>query len=414
MERMTKPSKVELLAPAGNFEKLKIAIHYGADAVYLAGKQFSLRNFASNFDTSELSDAIQYAHDHHVRVYVACNIFPRNDDIEPIKIFFGELNQCKPDAVIISDPGLIDEAHTIIPQIPIHLSTQANTTNYRAVQFWAQHDVEQINLARELSLKEIRSINDQSTIRTEVFVHGAMCMSYSGRCTLSHFLAHRDSNQGMCAQPCRWKYALVEEQRPGQYMPIIEDDRGAYIFNANDLCMIEHIPAVIESGVAALKIEGRMKGLNYLATTVKVYREAIDHYYQSPSNYTVHKEWKEELANISHRQYCTGFFYSTPDESTFNYQQTRTPGNLRYVGKIDKSEDDGSHHIIIKNKINLGDAVNIFKPKGTSQIDQIQGIINDQDQPIQVAQPNQNVRLTFNDRHSANDLVRVINKQQTL
>ena len=261
--------KPELLAPADNFEKLEIAIHYGADAVYLAGKNFSLRNFSENFSKAELFAAVKLAHHHGLKVYLACNIYSRTHEEADIRSFLSKAGEIAPDALIISDPGIILMAGEIIPHIPLHLSTQANTTNLSAVKFWHKLGVKRVNLARELSLTEIKNIVDYSPIEIETFVHGAMCISYSGRCLLSNFLNNRDSNQGLCSHPCRWQYAVVEKMRPGQYHPFLEDKRGSYIFNSKDLCMIENIPALIQAGISSLKVEGRMKGIYYLASVLK-------------------------------------------------------------------------------------------------------------------------------------------------
>ncbi|MGD8445919.1 MAG: peptidase U32 family protein, partial [Desulfobacterales bacterium] len=285
-----KSNKVELLAPAGNFEKLEIAIHYGADAVYLGGKDFSLRNFSGNFSLEEIKQAVTYAHDRAVKVYAAVNVYARNDQHQQIAAYLRKLGAISLDGVIVADPGVFMTARELMPHIPLHLSTQANSTNYKTVAFWERLGIQRINLARELTLAEIKAIAEKAQIEIEAFVHGAMCIAYSGRCLLSSFMANRHSNRGMCTHPCRWKYALVEETRPGQYMPVAEDDRGTYIFNSKDLCMIEHIPAMIDAGVAALKIEGRMKGINYLASVLKVYREAIDWYSRDPAGYRVKPE----------------------------------------------------------------------------------------------------------------------------
>ena len=257
-----KINKPELLAPAGNFEKLKIAIHYGADAVYLAGKEFSLRNFSGNFSEKELFDAVEYAHEKKKKVYLALNIYSRNDEQKEILQLLKRIKKINPDAVIISDPGIILMARQIIPDIDIHLSTQSNTTNYNTAQFWKNMGIKRVNLARELSLVEINGIASKSIIETEIFIHGAMCISYSGRCLLSSFYTLRDSNRGLCSHPCRWRYSVVEEMRPDEYYPLAEDKRGSYIFNSKDLCMVQHIPEIINTGVTSLKIEGRMKGAN--------------------------------------------------------------------------------------------------------------------------------------------------------
>ena len=301
--------KVELLAPAGSFEKLEVAIHYGADAVYVAGKEFSLRNFSGNFTLEELQAAVDFAHGRGVKVYVACNIFSRNPEQAALSSYLDKLGAIGPDAVIIADPGIVMEAAARIPGIPIHLSTQANTTNYRSARFWEKVGVARINVARELSLKEIEEIADQSRLEIEAFVHGAMCISYSGRCLLSNYMTGRDGNRGKCSHPCRWKYAVMEETRPGEYFPIEEDTRGTYFLSSRDLCMLEHLPGLIGAGIDSLKIEGRMKGINYVASVVKVYREAIDRYYDDPDAYRVEEEWLRELDGISHRPYGTGFYF---------------------------------------------------------------------------------------------------------
>ena len=290
--------KPELLAPAGNFEKLEIAVHYGADAVYLGGKDFSLRNFSGNFTDGELEAAIKFAEKHQVKVYLTCNIYSRNHEQDSIEAFLERIGNIAPHAIIISDPGIILKARQIIPHIDIHLSTQANTTNFNAVLFWEQQGIKRINLARELSIEEIKTITSRTTIQTETFVHGAMCMSYSGRCLLSSFLSGRDSNRGLCSHPCRWNYAVMEELRPNEYYPVQEDSRGTYIFNSKDMCLIDHIPELIHAGISSFKIEGRMKGINYLSSVVKTYRNAIDAYIAEPNSYSVRTEWHSELYRI--------------------------------------------------------------------------------------------------------------------
>ncbi len=311
--------KPELLAPAGNFEKLEIAIHYGADAVYLSGKDFSLRNFSQNFTHKELFDAVLFAHNHKVKVYLACNIFLRNHEQKDLKSFLTKIDKIAPDAVIISDPGIIMLAKEIIPDIDIHLSTQANTTNLQAAKFWHSLGVKRINLSRELSIDEIKEITAGSKIEIETFIHGAMCVSYSGRCLLSSFLSKRSSNSGLCSHPCRWKYSVVEELRPGKYHSLMEDNKGSYIFNSKDLCMIRHIPELINANISSLKIEGRMKGINYLAAVVKTYRNAIDKYIEDPDAYKMDPDWFAELDQVFHREYCTGFYFNKPDELLPNY-----------------------------------------------------------------------------------------------
>jgi len=399
------PKKIELLAPAGNFEKLKIAIHYGANAVYLAGKKFSLRNFSENFTVDELQQAVNFAREHGVKVYVACNIYPRNDDQKAIAKYLNILEEIDPDALIVADPGIFRMASEIIPQLPIHLSTQANTTNYKSALFWQQLGVKRINVARELSLNEIREIVKNCALEIEAFIHGSTCISYSGRCLLSSFMSNRDSNRGLCSQPCRWKYAIVEELRPGQYMPIAEDDHGSYIFNSKDLCMIEHIPAVIESGIVSLKIEGRMRGINYLASTVKVYREAIDAYYKNRANYSVKEDWLKELGRISHRSYCTGFYFGDPDQISPAYKKTKDTGHT-FVGKVTESATQLGTKIEVRNKVFKGDVIEVLGRKGPAKQDKINAIFDQDGQSLLFAQPCSNVFVSLNNDYTSNDLIR--------
>jgi putative protease len=399
--------KPELLAPAGNFEKLEIAVHFGADAVYLAGKDFSLRNFSGNFTMDEIQQAIAFAHANKVKVYVACNIFPRNHEQAAIAEFLTSLEKMDPDAIIISDPGILAMARELMPQTPIHLSTQANTTNYNAARFWESQGVKRVNVARELTLPEIKTIAENTTLEIEAFVHGAMCISYSGRCLLSSFMENRDGNRGMCCQPCRFSYTVCEEKRPGQYYPIAEDKRGSYIFNSRDLCMIEHIPGMIDSGITSLKIEGRMKGINYLASTVKVYREAVDSYMDDPQAYTVKKWWIEELGKISNRGYGTGFYLGNADHIRPNYFENITDG-FRFVAKVE--EEIGSRHarVEVRNKIYSHDEIEIIKKKGPNLIDRIIEIKDLHNQPVPFAQPGSSVIIELNNRCTPNDLIRKI------
>ena len=400
--------KIELLAPAGNFEKLEIAIHYGADAVYLGGKDFSLRNYSVNFTLDEIQSATDYAHQFGVKVYVACNIYSRNCDQKTIKAYLYNLAQVEPDAVIIADPGIFILASKIIPKIPIHLSTQSNTTNYNAVLFWKNLGVKRINVARELSLAEIKEIALHSCLELEAFVHGAMCISYSGRCLLSSFMANRESNRGMCCHPCRWKYAVVEAKRPGKYFPIAEDDHGSYIFNSQDLCMIEHIPEMIESGISSLKIEGRIKGINYTASTVKVYREAIDTYYENPANYKIKAHWIEELAQISHRGYCTGFYFGYSDEISPNYTKSIFPPSHILIGKVVEKSDPRSVVLDVRNKFYQGDSIQVLTQTGPAREDKIEDIFDENGQHISVARPGSRTRIILNRGGSPNDLIRKI------
>ncbi|MFH1156835.1 MAG: U32 family peptidase [Pseudomonadota bacterium] len=401
--------KPELLAPAGNVEKLEIAIHYGADAVYLAGKDFSLRNFSGNFTDSELEMAIGYAHDRGVKVYVACNIYSRNSDQDSLSEFLERMNALGPDALIVADPGVIHLARQHAPQLALHLSTQANTTNYSALEFWKAVGITRANLARELCLDEIRDIVQTSCLETEVFVHGAMCISYSGRCLLSSFLSGRDSNRGLCTHPCRWNYSVVEELRPGSYHSLMEDDRGSYIFNSKDLCMIDHIPELVRAGIKSLKIEGRMKGINYLATVVKTYREALDLYMEDPDRYAPKPRWHQELSRLFHREYSTGFFFNQPDHVLPNYSNSQTGMIHSFIGKaIFCSPHSGGTTITldVKNKLSVGSSIEILSPRGKPVTADVKFIQDTSGNPLENAQPNTRVCLTVRAACSPWDIIR--------
>ncbi len=403
--------KPELLAPAGNFEKLEIAVHYGADAVYLAGKDFSLRNLSGNFTDRELEQAIHYARKHSVKVYLACNIYSRNDEQGDIETFLENVGKINPHAVIISDPGIIMKARQIIPHIDIHLSTQANTTNYNAVEFWAQSGIKRVNLARELSLEEIKTITSCTHIETETFVHGAMCISYSGRCLLSNFLSGRDSNRGLCSHPCRWNYAVVEEFRPNDFLPVSEDSRGTYIFNSKDMCLIDHIPELIRAGISSLKIEGRMKGINYLGSVVKTYRCAIDSFMANPEKYIVRPEWHSELYQVYHRPYCTGFYFGHPDDVSKNSLNNHNEheGKIHsFIGKIIERRSETLYLIEIRNKMIPGDQIEILSPKGSAQKAFVASLTNENGEVIDNAKPNTRVIANIPLTVYPNDIVRKI------
>ena len=406
------PPSVELLAPAGDFEKLEIAIHYGADAVYLAGKDFSLRNFSGNFSFDELQRAMALAHAHDAKVYLACNIYSKNSEQEAIADFLQNIGTIRPDAIIIADPGIFLAAREIIPHIPVHLSTQANTTNYNAVRFWHNQGIKRINVARELTFEEIGSIARKCPVEIEAFVHGAMCISYSGRCLLSSYMANRPGNRGLCAHPCRWKYAVVEESRPGQYMPMMEDNRGTYIMNSRDLCMIEHIPRMISAGITSLKIEGRMKGIHYLATTVKTYREAIDRYLADPLNYQTSPDWKKELEIINYRGYCTGLYFDEMQQQAPNFSMQKPERKPVFVGKVVDQASTRGIRIEVRNKIFRDEHIEILRPKGPAIKDRIFDIIDPDHQSIDFAQPGGRVTLQLNHEYSPNDLIRRVSTAQ--
>ncbi len=396
----------ELLAPAGNFEKLEIALHYGADAVYLAGQDYSLRNLSDNFSIPELERAVEFAHSKNAKVYVACNIYSRNKEQAGIKKFLSEIGSINPDAVIIADPGIVLTARKIIPHIDIHLSTQANTTNYNTAQFWYEAGVKRVNLARELSLEEIHEISSRSAIETEAFIHGAMCISYSGRCLLSSFFTGRDSNRGLCSHPCRWKYAIVEEQRPGEFHTVMEDHRGTYILSSKDLCMIRHIPELIKTGINSLKIEGRMKGIGYLASVVKTYREAIDAYVSDPENFFIHPQWEQELDRMYHRDYCTGFYLEDHSQTVPDYKNKRIGMIHSFIGKTLECRSDNSIVVDIKNKISTGDTIEILRPRGASLKAVISKIYDKNCMPVPHAQPNTHSILKINMKCNPNDIIR--------
>ena len=380
--------KMELLAPAGDIEKLKIAVLYGADAVYFGGETFSLRAGAGNMTLEEMKEGIDFAHSRGVKCYLALNIFAHNEDIEPLQDYLKAIKDFEIDAFIVSDPGIVALVQEIIPQAEIHLSTQANMTNYRTAKFWYNMGVKRIVLARELTFKEIRELRDNTPddLEFEAFVHGAMCISYSGRCLLSNFMIERDANRGMCAHPCRWKYALVEEQRPGQYYPVEEDERGTYILNSRDLCMIEFIPQLAESGIASIKIEGRMKSVFYVATIVSAYRKALDAYYADPENYLFKEEWMRELKKVSHREFTTGFYFDKPTNRDQNYQTSAYTRDYTFTGMV-KSYDPETGYAIVeqRNKMVIGDEIEVFGPGTDFFVQQLTEMYNEEGEPIESA-----------------------------
>jgi putative protease len=397
--------RIELLAPAGNFEKLEMVLHYGADAVYLAGKMFSLRNFSDNFSLDEMSSAIKLAHASNAKVYVAVNIYARNRDLQSLYEYITQLAAIDPDGVIISDPAVVSMLRKHAPDMPIHLSTQANTTNAESVRFWRSQGVSRVNAARELSLEEIKQLSSVDGMETEAFVHGAMCISYSGRCLLSNYMAQRPSNQGMCCQPCRFRYSLVEETRPGQYFPIGEDHNGTYIFNSRDLCMLAHLPAMIDAGVDSLKIEGRMKGIHYAATAVKIYREAIDRFLANPTDYAPASYWQLELDKITSRGYCTGFYLDERQQIRPNYRRPQPP-TYALAAKVLSPGDRRYAQVEVRNQIRLGDNVEILTPAGPPMKDSIAAIVTSNGRRTDVANPGDRVSVQLSTAVRRFDLLR--------
>ncbi|HAB60648.1 MAG TPA: peptidase U32 [Lachnospiraceae bacterium] len=364
---MSKREKPELLIPASNLEVLKVAINYGADAVYIGGEMFGLRAKAKNFSKEDMIAGIKYAHQFGKKVYVTANITAHNRDLEGVAEYFEEMKDINPDALIISDPGVFDIAREVIPDMELHISTQANNVNYRTYLFWKRMGAQRVVSARELSLNEIAEIrkNIPDDLEIETFIHGAMCMSYSGRCLLSNYFTGRDANLGACTHPCRWKYHIVEETRPGEYMPVFENDRGTYIFNSKDLCMIEHIPEIIEAGIDSLKVEGRMKTALYVATVARTYRKAIDDYYISEETYRKNiPYYKEEIEKCTYRQYTTGFFFGPTTSETQIYDSNTYVKDYTYLGVIQGKNEAGMYGLEQRNKFSVGDTIEIMKPNG--------------------------------------------------
>lgn len=359
--------KPELLAPAGSLAKLKYAVMYGADAVYIGGEAFSLRVAAKNFTAEEIKEGIDFAHKRGAKVYITANIIPHNSDLEKFPDFVREVSDIGADAIIVSDLGTFSVVRSVAPNLDVHISTQANNTNYASANMWHSMGAKRVILARDLSFKEIREIRDKTDPQLEIecFVHGAMCVSYSGRCLLSNYLTHRDSNRGACSHPCRWKYYLMEEKRPGEYMPVFENERGTFIFNSKDLCMIEHIPQLIGAGITSFKIEGRVKNELYVATVVKAYRQAIDAYFENPENYTVDKEILNELEKVSHREYTSGFYFGKPTEEQQLYTSNTYIQEYGIVGVV-RSWDKESKTAVIeqRNKFEQGDTLEVLTPVG--------------------------------------------------
>lgn len=362
--------KIELLCPASSLEVLKIAVIYGANAVYIGGEAFGLRAKAKNFTTEEMAEGIAFAHEHGVKVYVTANILAHNYDLDGVREYFKELNEMKPDkpdALIIADPAIFMIAKEVCPDIERHVSTQANNTNYGTFRFWRELGASRVVTARELSLREIKEIreNIDEEMEIETFIHGAMCISYSGRCLLSNYFTGRDANKGACTHPCRWKYSVVEEKRPGEYLPVYENERGTYIFNSKDLCMIEHIPDLIDAGIDSYKIEGRMKTALYVATVARTYRKAIDDYLNSPDVYEANMQWYlDQIKSCTYRQFTTGFFYGKPSEETQIYDNNTYEKGYTYLGIAGPANEKGMYRIEQRNKFSVGEMIEVMKPNG--------------------------------------------------
>ena len=380
--------KVELLVPAGSLEVLKVAVDYGADAVYIGGQAYGLRAKADNFSIEEMKKAVKYAHAKNAKVYVTANIFAHNYDIEGMKAYFEQLKDTGVDAVLVSDPGIFMLAKEIMPDMELHISTQANNTNYLTYNFWYNMGAKRVVTARELSLVEIKQIREHipEDMEIESFMHGAMCISYSGRCLLSSYFTGRDANRGACTHPCRWKYHIVEETRPGEYMPVNEDDRGTYIFNSKALCMIEHIPEMIDAGIDSFKIEGRMKTALYVATVARTYRKAIDDYMESPELYRSNMEYyKSEIAKCTYRQFTTGFYFGKTDQDSQIYDNNTYIKNCTYIGNVQEVTEDGLVAFEQKNKFSVGEEIECMNFDGTNTVCRVEEIYNDRMEPMESA-----------------------------
>lgn len=409
MQENVKRKKPELLIPASSLEVLKTAVTFGADAVYIGGEVFSLRAKAKNFTREEMREGILYAHAHGVKVYVTANILAHNADLAGAREYFAELRDmdvadgkpqaseaerdisARPDALIISDPGMFMIARETWPEVEIHVSTQANNTNYGTYLFWHGLGAKRVVSARELSLKEIREIREHipEDMEIESFVHGSMCISYSGRCLLSNYFTGRDANQGNCTHPCRWKYAVMEESRPGQYLPVYENDRGTFLFNSKDLCMIEYVPELVEAGIDSLKIEGRMKTALYVASITRTYRKAIDDFFEDPAKYQSNMDWyRAEISKCTYRQYSTGFYFGKPDERTQIYDNSTYVNEYTYLGIVEETmQKDGETvaRITQRNKFCVGDQIEIMKPGGENVFVTVEKMYDEEGAPVDSA-----------------------------
>ncbi len=407
--------ETELLIPASSLEVLKVAVIFGADAVYIGGEAFGLRAKAKNFSPEEMKEGIHFAHEHGVKVYVTANILAHNGDLDGAEKYFAELKafgEDAPDALIISDPGMFTIAKAVWPEVDIHISTQANNTNWKTYQFWWQQGATRVVSARELSLREIADIRAHipEEMEIESFIHGAMCISYSGRCLLSNYFTGRDANRGACTHPCRWKYAVVEESRPGEYLPVYENERGTYIFNSKDLCMIEYIPEILGAGIDSLKIEGRMKTALYVATVARTYRKAIDDYLESEEKYRANMAWyQEEISKCTYRQFTTGFYFGKPDETTQIYDSNTYVNEYIYLGIVEAVRGEREVQITQRNKFCVGDSIELMKPNGDNVVVTVEAITTEEGEAMESCpHPKQKLWIRLSDGVAEEfDLLRV-------
>ena len=405
--------KPELLIPAGSLEVLKTAVVFGADAVYIGGEAFGLRAKAKNFGKEEMEEGIRFAHEHGVKVHVTANILAHNGDLSGAEDYLKELKALKPDALIVADPGIFTIAREICPEIDIHISTQANNTNYGTFCFWGRQGAKRVVSARELSLAEIKQIRENipEDLEIESFIHGAMCISYSGRCLLSSYFTGRDANQGACTHPCRWKYAVMEEKRPGEFFPVYENERGTYIFNSKDLCMIEHIPEMIDAGIDSFKIEGRMKTALYVATVARTYRKAIDDYMESEEKYRKNMDWyKTEISKCTYRQFTTGFYFGKPDEQTQIYDSNTYVNECIYLGTVEEKDKEGRAKISQRNKFCVGDTIEIMKPDGRNIETTVLSLTTQEGESVESApHPKQTLFIGMTQEAEMGDILRMRN-----
>lgn len=414
--KTTRP-KPELLIPAKDLEVLRTAVNFGADAVYIGGEAFSLRAKARNFSPDDMREGIAYAHERGVRVHVAANIYAHNQDLDEAKSYFEFLEGIGPDAVLIADPGMFMLAREHCPGIPIHISTQANSTNYGTFRFWHSLGASRVVCARELSLREIAQIreNTPGDLEIEAFIHGAMCISYSGRCLLSAWFTGRDANRGACTHPCRWKYAVAEESRPGEYLPVEENERGTYIFNSRDLCMIDHLPELARAGIDSLKIEGRMKTALYVASITRAYRRAIDDYLESDEKYTAGMDWyRREIRKCTYRDFTTGFYFGRPDTQSMVYTDNTYSSDAVFLGIVEEAREEagdapGSVVIHQKNKFSVGDTIEIMRPDGNDRQARVLGMRGGDGEPVTCApHPGERIRLFLDAQACEGDLLRAV------
>ncbi|MDY5648491.1 MAG: U32 family peptidase [Lachnospiraceae bacterium] len=400
----------ELLIPASSLEVLKVAVMYGADAVYIGGEAFGLRAKAKNFSMEDMREGISFAHAHEVKVYVTANILAHNRDLPGIRAYFEELKLLGPDALIIADPGVVLLAREICPEIDIHISTQANNTNYLTYRFWHSQGAKRVVSARELSMEELKELrqNIPDELEIETFVHGAMCISYSGRCLLSSFLTGRDANQGACTHPCRWKYAVMEETRPGEYFPVYENERGTYIFNSRDLCMLEHIPELLDAGIDSFKVEGRMKTALYVATVARTYRRAIDDCLASVERYRENLPWYlEQITSCTYRLFTTGFFFGKPDEQAQIYENNTYEQGYTYLGLVNSCMEDGAILTEQRNKFSVGEEIEIMKPDGRNIPAEVKDIRDEEGNPMESApHPKQKLFVSLSEEAQEYDILR--------